>query len=232
VRRGEDDLVDPYRRRALGAGIAAGALALVGLVVLHEDAHALYRELVTGAGLPALIVSLVAGAATITLVLARRFEPARVTAALAVTATVAGWALAQQPRFLPGLTVEQAAAPHDTLVAVIVAVLAGAILLFPALALLLRLTLGGALGHGGDVDREPPDGGAGERRTLVGVAPGLAGRAAAACLVGGLGLLTIAEAGWAHAVGLVLLAGFIVTGFLAAAPALLEAEPSQAAPDQ
>jgi cytochrome d ubiquinol oxidase subunit II len=236
VRRGEDDLVDPYRRRALGAGIAAGALAAVGLVVLHEDAHALYRELVTGAGLPALIVSVVAGAATITLVFARRFEPARVTAALAVTATVAGWALAQQPRFLPGLTVEQAAAPHDTLVAVIVAVVAGAILLFPALTLLLRLTLGGALGHGGDVDRGPVEDAAtrrpGERRALVGLAPGLAGRAAAACLVAGLGLLTIAEAGWAHAVGLVLLLGFVVLGFLGAAPALLEAEPSQAAADK
>jgi cytochrome d ubiquinol oxidase subunit II len=187
---------------------------------------------VTGDGLPALIVSVVAGAATITLVLARRFEPARVTAALAVTATVAGWALAQQPRFLPGLTVEQAAAPHDTLVAVIVAVLGGAILLFPALALLLRLTLGGTLGHGGDVDHGPAGGVPGEHRALVGLAPDLAGRAAAACLVAGLGLLTIAEAGWAHAVGLVLLAGFIVAGFLAAAPALLEADPPRAAPDQ
>ena len=78
----------------------------------------------------------------------RRYEPARYTAALAVAAIIAGWALAQSPRFLPGLTVRQAAAPHDTLVAVVVAVLAGGALLLPALVTLFRLTLGGRLGEG------------------------------------------------------------------------------------
>jgi cytochrome d ubiquinol oxidase subunit II len=221
VRRGQHDLVAPYRRRALGAGAAAGALALAGLVVLHGDAHALYRGLVAGDGLPALIVSVLAGGLTVALVLGRRFEPARLTAALAVTAIVAGWALAQQPRFLPGLTVEQAAAPHDTLVAVIVAVVGGGIVLFPALALLLRLTLGGALGHGGAHEREPASGAA-VRRAPVRLAPDVAARTAAACLVAALGLLTIAEAGWAHAAGVVALLGFVVSGFVAAAPALLE----------
>jgi cytochrome d ubiquinol oxidase subunit II len=141
ARRGQRDLVEPYRRRAVGAGVVAGALALGGLVVLHQDAHPLYRGLVTGTGLPALIVSVLAGVATVVLVLLRRFEPARFAAAGAVAAIIAGWALAQQPRFLSGVTVEQAAAPHDTLVAVIVAILAGAIILFPSLTLLLRLTL-------------------------------------------------------------------------------------------
>ena len=49
------------RRRALGAGLVAGALAVVGLVVLREDAYPVYHGLVSGAGLPALIVSVVAG---------------------------------------------------------------------------------------------------------------------------------------------------------------------------
>jgi cytochrome d ubiquinol oxidase subunit II len=39
--------------------------------------------------------------------------------------------------------------------------------------------------------------------------------------VAGLGFLTIAEAGWAHAVGVLALAGFVVVGFFAAVPALL-----------
>jgi cytochrome d ubiquinol oxidase subunit II len=112
VRHGEHDLVPPFRRRALGAGTAAGVLAVAGLVVLHEDAHRLYHHLVAGAGLPALIVSLLAGAGTMGLVARGRFELARYGAALAVTATVAGWALAQKPQFLPGLTIKQAAAPH------------------------------------------------------------------------------------------------------------------------
>ena len=61
---------------------------------------------------------------------------------------IAGWALAQSPVLLRGLTVRQAAAPHDTLVVVIVAVLAGAVILFPSLALLFRLVLRGQLDHG------------------------------------------------------------------------------------
>ena len=224
VRRGQEDLVPAFRRRALGAGGVAGVLALAGLVVLHEDAHALYHDLVAGAGLPALIVSVLAGLGTGALVVRERFEPARFTAAVAVAAIVAGWALAQQPRFLPGLTVQQAAAPHDTLVAVVVAVVAGGLVLFPSLALLLRLTLGGALGHHeeeGTAAAPAPTAAA----ALVPVAAPTAARVAGAFLVAGVGLLTVAEAGWAHALGVVALLGFVVAGFLAAAPALLDADP-------
>jgi cytochrome d ubiquinol oxidase subunit II len=225
-RRGHEELVPPFRRRALGAGVVAGALSIAGLVVLHEDAHGLYRELVTGNGLPALIVSVLAGAATFLLVLRGRYEPARFSAALAITATVAGWALAQQPRFLPGLTVDQAAAPHDTLVAIIVAVVGGGLILFPSLALLLRLTLGGALGHGGDVEPGPASAAAAPGRLAAAAlrpGPALAARAAGACVVGGFGFLTVAETGWAHAIGVVCLVGFVVIGFVAVVPAFLEA---------
>jgi hypothetical protein len=43
-------------------------------------------------------------------------------------------------------------------------------------------------------------------------------RVAAALLVAGFGLLNVAEAGWAHAIGAVFLLGFVVTGFAAAVP--------------
>jgi hypothetical protein len=66
-------------------------------------------------------------------------------AAVAVAAVVAGWALGQWPTILPGLDVREAAAPHDTLVAVVVAVLGGGAIVFPSLALLFRLTLAGQL---------------------------------------------------------------------------------------
>src|SRR3954463_10875832 len=68
MHRGHVALVAPYRRRALGAGGAAGALSLIGLIVLRHDAHGLYRGLVAGAGLPALIASALAGVATLALV--------------------------------------------------------------------------------------------------------------------------------------------------------------------
>jgi cytochrome d ubiquinol oxidase subunit II len=223
IRRDEPELVAPFRARALAAGSVAGVLSIGGLPILHHDAHPLYHELVAGSGLPALVVSVLAGLGTFALVVRGRFEPARYTAAAAVAAIVAGWALAQEPRFLPGLTIEQAAAPHDVLVAIVVAVVGGAIILFPSLVLLFRLTLGGRLGYGHEqVARSP-----GPRRDLVlAAAPGLLGRVAAACLAAGFGLLTVAEAGWAHALGVVALFAFIVVGFAGAVPALLDDEPA------
>jgi hypothetical protein len=38
-----------------------------------------------------------------------------------VAAILAGWALAQKPTMLSGLTIRHAAAPHDTLVLVVIA---------------------------------------------------------------------------------------------------------------
>ena len=146
-----------------------------------------------------------------------RFETARYTAAVAVAAVIAGWALAQNPLLLPGLTVRQAAAPHDTLVAVVVAVLGGALILFPSMALLFRLVLRGRLDHGEHAPAPPPAIG----QLLSASAPGLLARAAGACLLAGFGFLTLAEAGWAHAIGVVALLGFIVCGFLADVPAQL-----------
>ena len=113
-RRGEPELVEPYRLRALAAGPRPGRRR-GGARRPARRRPSLYHELVAGSGLPAVIVSALAGLATLALVFARRFELARYTAALAVAAIVAGWALAQRPLLL-GLTVDQAAAPHDTLV--------------------------------------------------------------------------------------------------------------------
>jgi cytochrome d ubiquinol oxidase subunit II len=219
-RRGEHALVAPYRRRALGASTVAGFLALAGLVVLQRDAHALYRELTAGPGLPAVIVSGAAGVAALGLVLVRRFQLARFAAALAVAAIVAGWALAQQPQLLPGLTVDQAAAPRDTLIAVIIAVAGGGIVVIPSLLVLLRLSVAGRLGDysadGGSFDPRN-----GSLRT-PGLHPARAASLATACLIGGFGFLTVAEAGWAHAIGVTMLLAAIALGLAAAAPALLE----------
>jgi cytochrome d ubiquinol oxidase subunit II len=142
-------------------------------------------------------------------------------------ATVAGWALAQQPRFLPGITVTQAAASHDTLIAIIVAVVGGGIVLLPALLLLLRLTLGGRLGYDeNELDDasgtdQPPLNDRRHRRAPLPISPARAARIAVACLLGALGLLTAAEAGWAHAIGVVLLLLWIPAAFAAAVPAVL-----------
>jgi cytochrome bd ubiquinol oxidase subunit II len=213
IHRREHALADRFRTRALAAGIAAGGVAIAGLVVLHFDADRIFRRLTQGQALPALVVSVITGVATLVLVWRRLYEPSRYTSSLAVAAIIAGWAVAQNPVFLDGLTVRQAAAGHDTLVAVVVAVLAGALLLFPALALLFRLTLAGRLGYG---EERSSDRGDGVRQRL---ADGrLSIRLALAFLVAGIGFLTIAHADWAHAIGVACFFGFILSGYRGALP--------------
>src|SRR4051794_10934680 len=197
-RLGDHELERRFRARALGSGVVAGALAGAGLVVIHHDAHPLYDGLIKGSGRPALVASAAAGLGTLGLVWTRRFQAARFGAVVAVAAVVAGWALAQNPVLLPGLTVEQAAAPHDALVAVIVAVVAGGAILFPSLGVLFGLLLEGRLDHSiaeRGVDPSPV--------TRVHTRPVLMSRVAAPLLIAGFGLLNVAEAGWAHAIGAV-----------------------------
>jgi len=154
---------------------------------------------------------------------ARRYEPARYTAAVAAAAIVAGWAVAQAPTIPPGLTVAKAAAPHDTLALIIVAVLAGGAVLFPSLALLFGLVL-----HGRFDPTAPPAATDVHPATaaVAAVRPGLAARAAVACLVAGLGLLNIADARWAHVVGVASLFAFVGFGFAGFRPAELAGGPS------
>jgi cytochrome d ubiquinol oxidase subunit II len=219
VRLEHPDLAERFRRRALGSGVVAGGLAAAGLVVLHEDARRIFDGLTSGKGLPALIVSAVAGIATMALVVGRRYEPARYSASLAVAAIVIGWALAQQPQLLPGLTIHEAAASRDTLVAVTIAVIAGGLLVFPSLALLFRLTLGGTLrgGHG-ESAADGPENTAPPRALIAAATQGMLTRAALACLLLGVGFLTILNPGWAHVIGVLALAAFVMVGFVAVFP--------------
>ena len=192
--------------RALGAGVVAGALALAGLSSSRDDAHALSHELAPAPASPAVIVSALAGLATLVLVYRRRFEPARYSAALAVAAIVAGWALAQRPTILPGPDVGRRPPPTTPSSSVVVAVLGGGAILFPSLALLFRLTLAGRF-------RRPPSTSLPPAKASRAARAALLVRFAAACLIVGFGLLTVADAAWAHAVGVGCLGGFVVLAF-------------------
>jgi cytochrome bd ubiquinol oxidase subunit II len=138
---GDGALADAFRRRALGAGLVCGALALAGVLVMRNSG----LNLTHGFALVLVCASAASGLATLLLCWWYRFGLARVTAALAVAAVVVGWAAGQAPRLLPGLTVVQAAASRSTLVALIIAVGCGAVVLVPSLALLFTLYLRGRL---------------------------------------------------------------------------------------
>jgi cytochrome d ubiquinol oxidase subunit II len=210
VRTGHRDLAGAFRARALGAGVVAGALAVVGLPVVHHDAPGLWDGLTSGAGLAAVVVSGVAGIVTLALVFRSDFEPARLTAAVAVAAIIAGWALAQRPQFLPGLTIDQAAAGHNTLIAVVVAAVIAVVVLGPSLALLFSLFLHGRFDPHTVEGAEPA--GAPARRWLA--APRLAALAGA-CFVVGATLTFFLDDSWAHAVGVTALLTCVGLGFVA-----------------
>jgi cytochrome d ubiquinol oxidase subunit II len=209
ARQGSARLADAFRSRGLAAGLIAGVLALAGLIVLRSDATRIYDGLTSGAGLAAVLVSAAAGAAALWLLWARRYEAARYSAALAVAATVAGWGIAQSPVFLPGLTIEQAAAGHSTLVALLVSIAAGLVVLVPSLVLLFGLVLRGRFdpGAAASAGEEGAASGAPRLRLAVPIVLGTAGA-----------VLTVAsDGGVTLALGVLAMLGFIVTGFLALA---------------
>jgi len=210
-REGLDDLAETFRKRALISGALVGTIAICGPLVLHEDARPLYDGLSSGAGLVAGLVSGIAGVATLALVYRGRFEPARASAALAVAAIVAGWGLAQEPSFLPGLTVQEAAAGDATLVAIAVSVGFGLLILLPSLALLFRLVLSGRFDPGRELQDVPA-------RTARSPAPAIPLAAPAA--TAGLGAaVTLLFEGWLLGIGVALmLLGAVLAFLLFAAP--------------
>jgi cytochrome d ubiquinol oxidase subunit II len=139
LREGLWFVASELRIRALISAFVVGAGAIAGIFVLRADAPRLFDGL-TGRGLPLVIVSALAGLASIGLLLARRYAWARIAAALAVTAVVWGWAAAQYPYLLqPSLTIDAAAAPRSTLTAMLVSLIVGGAILLPALVYLYTL---------------------------------------------------------------------------------------------
>jgi len=81
------------------------------------------------------------------------------------------------------------------------------VIIFPALALLFRLTLAGRFRAGTHAEKAAT--------TTEGRPPNarLLARLAVACLIAGVGLLNIADATWAHGLGVASLLSFIAFGF-------------------
>jgi cytochrome d ubiquinol oxidase subunit II len=150
-RAGEEELVDKFRIRALISGVVAGALALAGLIVVRSEVPDLWDGLTSGLGLVFVLVSALAGLATLWLEWTGRLEAARWIVSVAVGAIVAAWVAAQSPYILPPeLTVDEAAGSDATLTALLVAVVIGLFILVPSLTWLFRLTLRGQLDKGSE----------------------------------------------------------------------------------
>jgi cytochrome d ubiquinol oxidase subunit II len=139
IQRDEGELERDFRSRALVAGVLAGLLAAVGLVLVRSEARVLWEGM-RQAGLLLALVSAVAGVGSLIAVWTRRYRLARLGAIVAVASVLFGWGVAQWPYLIvPDVTVTAAAAPEGTLRVVIVGYALGGAVLAPSLFLLFRI---------------------------------------------------------------------------------------------
>jgi cytochrome d ubiquinol oxidase subunit II len=139
-RGGREALTSGLRARTLGVGVATGLLVFATLLPLRSDAPTFFEGLATR-GLVFMVVSAVAGAATLLLLWRRRYALARLAAVLAVACVVLGWGAGQYPWLLVDeVTITDAAGAPATLEALLIAVAVAVVLVVPSLSYLLVLT--------------------------------------------------------------------------------------------
>ena len=137
----DPDLCEDFRRRALGAGVAVFLASALVLLLSRRQAPLVMTGLMASPW--ALPLHLVTGSTAIAVLAAlwfRRFRLARIGAGLQVSLIFWGWALAQFPLLIPPhFTIEDSAAPHSTLRALLIAIGVGAIVLVPSLWYLFQI---------------------------------------------------------------------------------------------
>jgi cytochrome d ubiquinol oxidase subunit II len=136
----DDQLEKYFALRAIAAGGVAGVLAIVSLVVLHNEAHYIYDRL-THEGLPLVLVSIACGSAFLVLLLRGARKWLRPLAIAAVVAVIWGWGVGQYPYLLPEkLSIADAAGPNGTLYSVLVVFVIAGVTVIPSLGLLFWLS--------------------------------------------------------------------------------------------
>jgi len=128
-----------WRQRALGTGIWTGVLAVAGVAYLASGASGLWAGF-QARSWPLVALSVLGGFLSLASLVAARYHLAVISAAVAVTTVIWGWAVAQYPYLVPpSITVESAKAPDNILWLLIGTTAVGSLLLLPALGYLLYL---------------------------------------------------------------------------------------------
>ncbi|HEY3141303.1 MAG TPA: cytochrome d ubiquinol oxidase subunit II [Acidimicrobiales bacterium] len=135
----DDAMVEYFRRRAITAAVVAGAVALIGILVLRSDSRYVFDGL-TSRALPLVALSSLCGIGSLVLLLRQSPRGARLLAIGAVASLIWAWGVAQWPYILPtSLKVSAAAAPQATLTTVLVVFGVATVVILPSLALLYIL---------------------------------------------------------------------------------------------
>jgi cytochrome d ubiquinol oxidase subunit II len=136
---GQQDLVTLFRSHALIAYLVTAVIGALAALLATRDAPYLWTNL-TGRALPLVIATMLLGIATALMLLINYFALARVLIAGTIMGIFAAWGVAQYPYLIvPDVTVANASAPHNVLVAVVISAIGGLIIVLPALWLLFYL---------------------------------------------------------------------------------------------
>ena len=137
-------LVAVFRRKAISAAVASGAVALAMLPFLYRDAPIVAARF-TDRSIAFAAVSGACGIASLLVLWRERYVLARITAALAVATVLGGWAAAQYPDLLVSAggvdaysAVQSAAAPQSV-DAMLIAMCLGMAVVLPSFYLLLKI---------------------------------------------------------------------------------------------
>jgi cytochrome bd ubiquinol oxidase subunit II len=135
------DLVEDFRRKAIGAGVAVFLVAGLVLLLALSDAPLMSRGLLSsGWAVPLHLATGLSAVAVFAALRHRQYRFARIAAGLQVTCIFWGWVIAQYPYLVPpDLTIEAAAAPPITLRLTLWALGLGALVLAPSLFYLFRV---------------------------------------------------------------------------------------------
>ncbi len=134
-------LREEFRRDSLRSAVAVVFCSGLALALAADGAHEFFRALTGGSwSIPLVAAEAAAAAGAIASLALRRYPLARACAAAQVSLLLIGWGMAQYPYLVrPDVTVFSAAASPRTLRFLLVALAAGAVLLFPAIFFLFRV---------------------------------------------------------------------------------------------
>jgi cytochrome d ubiquinol oxidase subunit II len=137
----DPELVEDFRRRALGAGVAVFLASGVVLLLSLRASPLMSRGLTASSwALPLHLATAVSAIAVFATLWSRRYRAARVLVGLQASCIFWGWVVSQYPYLVPpDLTIASAAAPEITLRLTLWALGLGTLVLAPSLAYLFRV---------------------------------------------------------------------------------------------
>lgn len=132
------ELQNDFRIRAIVSSVVSALFALLVFILSKTEAPGIWADI--SRAIPLLVGTAVVAIATLTLLCLRKFQIARFFAAFQVALVLWGWGMGQYPYLVrPDWTITSAAANNRTLELIVMALVAGAVLLFPSFYYLIRI---------------------------------------------------------------------------------------------